>query len=109
MTQDETTQRPRKARKSHKCVECEWMIAPGVEYIASSLKVGGRFDPIARHKDCLAFADMREIKEALMTDEGYRLHLAAGLKTRDIGGLIAARAKAFPDVLERIKSAGLLK
>ena len=106
VTEDETTQREKKARKIHKCAECKCDIDAGSIYVASSLKIGGRYEPIARHRDCLSFGNM--IADELMTEDGYRLFIHAGLKTRDISDLVLARGKAFPAVIERLKDRRLL-
>lgn len=102
----ETTRRSKKARTAKTCCECTGQIEPKTIYISSSAKVSGRFEPLARHVDCLSFAEM--ITDELDTGEGYRVHLVAGIKTRDLAGFVRARAKAFPDVLERLIAAGLV-
>lgn len=76
----EGTHREKKARKVHTCDECKQEIEKGEVYIRLSIFQNGAYTSVGRHKECVFLAGV--LRDRLMTNEGFPLTLAAGLKLR---------------------------
>ncbi|MGB6229489.1 MAG: hypothetical protein WBF53_05115 [Litorimonas sp.] len=74
---EEYTRRVVQARQAHVCAECRGEIAADTTYVRNGQRLGVQITTVARHAECLAFAD--RFRDLLTTDQGLPLHLHAAI------------------------------
>jgi len=101
MTYEETTRRPKKARKQFTCNECKTPITAGTIYIRNSEKIDGKFNALTRHSDCIEAADILDAEVPRFTDQ--RLFLVPLIEANpEIKSSLTVLLADFPDVLKRL-------
>jgi len=105
MTYSETTQRPKKARKEHVCDECKTTIAKGTVYIGNSSVIDGKYEPMRRHMDCIAAADLLDAECTVSGTYSRFLLTVLIAKNPDIKPKLKALLVDFPEVLARLNAA----